>query len=93
MNQQRHIALFDLDNTLLNGDSDFEWAQFLISKGVVDPEIQAAKMPSSTPITKPAHWIFMRFWIFNWHHWPAIRVHSWMPGTPSLCNSTSSPSC
>ena len=43
MNQQRHIALFDLDNTLLNGDSDFEWAQFLISKGVVDPEIQAAK--------------------------------------------------
>ena len=43
MNQQRHLALFDLDNTLLNGDSDFEWAQFLISKGVVDPEIQAAK--------------------------------------------------
>lgn len=43
MNHQRHLALFDLDNTLLNGDSDFEWAQFLISKGVVDPEIQAAK--------------------------------------------------
>lgn len=43
MNQPRHLALFDLDNTLLNGDSDFEWAQFLISKGVVDPEIQAAK--------------------------------------------------
>ncbi len=40
---QRTLALFDLDNTLLNGDSDFEWAQFLISKGVVDPEIQAAK--------------------------------------------------
>lgn len=43
MSQQRHIALFDLDNTLLKGDSDFEWAQFLISKGVVDPEVQAAK--------------------------------------------------
>ena len=43
MHQQRHIALFDLDNTLLKGDSDFEWAQFLISKGVVDPEIQAVK--------------------------------------------------
>lgn len=43
MNHQRHLALFDLDNTLLNGDSDFEWAQFLISKGVVDAEIQAAK--------------------------------------------------
>ena len=38
-----NLALFDLDNTLLNGDSDFEWAQFLIKKGVVDPELQAAK--------------------------------------------------
>ena len=37
------LALFDLDNTLLAGDSDFEWAPFLIKKGVVDPELQAAK--------------------------------------------------
>jgi len=43
MNRKLQLALFDLDNTLLNGDSDFEWAQFLISKGVVDPEIQAVK--------------------------------------------------
>lgn len=38
-----NLALFDLDNTLLTGDSDFEWAQFLISKGVVDREVQEAK--------------------------------------------------
>ncbi|HEY6898277.1 MAG TPA: HAD family hydrolase [Rhodocyclaceae bacterium] len=38
-----NLALFDLDNTLLSGDSDFEWAQFLISKGVVDKEVQEAK--------------------------------------------------
>jgi len=37
------LALFDLDNTLLAGDSDFEWAQFLIGKGVVDPEVHAAR--------------------------------------------------
>lgn len=37
------LALFDLDNTLLAGDSDFEWAQFLISKGVLDREIQEAR--------------------------------------------------
>ncbi len=30
------LALFDLDNTLLAGDSDFEWTQFLIDKGVLD---------------------------------------------------------
>ncbi len=38
-----NLALFDLDNTLLAGDSDFQWGQFLISRGVVDPAVQAAK--------------------------------------------------
>jgi HAD superfamily hydrolase (TIGR01490 family) len=37
------LVLFDLDNTLLAGDSDFEWAQFLITKGVLDREVQEAK--------------------------------------------------
>jgi len=32
------LALFDLDNTLLAGDSDYEWAQFLIERGVLDRE-------------------------------------------------------
>jgi HAD superfamily hydrolase (TIGR01490 family) len=30
------LVLFDLDNTLLVGDSDYEWGQFLIENGVVD---------------------------------------------------------
>lgn len=30
------LVLFDLDNTLLDGDSDFEWAQFLIERNVLD---------------------------------------------------------
>ena len=30
------LALFDLDNTLLEGDSDFEWGEFLVKKGLVD---------------------------------------------------------
>lgn len=38
-----NLALFDLDNTLLSGDSDFEWAQFLIEQGVLDREIQEAR--------------------------------------------------
>jgi HAD superfamily hydrolase (TIGR01490 family) len=29
------LALFDLDNTLLAGDSDYEWGQFLIDHGVL----------------------------------------------------------
>ncbi len=30
------LALFDLDNTLLAGDSDYEWGQFMCERGVVD---------------------------------------------------------
>ncbi|MEN8175365.1 MAG: HAD family hydrolase [Pseudomonadota bacterium] len=30
------LAIFDLDNTLLNGDSDYLWGVFLAEKGVVD---------------------------------------------------------
>jgi HAD superfamily hydrolase (TIGR01490 family) len=37
------LALFDLDNTLLSGDSDFEWSQFLIEQGVLDRELFEAK--------------------------------------------------
>jgi HAD superfamily hydrolase (TIGR01490 family) len=32
------LAIFDLDNTLLAGDSDYLWGQFLAELGVVDPE-------------------------------------------------------
>ena len=30
------LALFDLDNTLLSGDSDYEWGQYLIDRGVLE---------------------------------------------------------
>lgn len=36
MNQR--LALFDLDNTLLEGDSDHAWGEFLINRGLVDEE-------------------------------------------------------
>ena len=35
------LALFDLDHTLLPGDSDYEWGQFLARIGVVDSQYYA----------------------------------------------------
>lgn len=32
------LAIFDLDNTLLRGDSDHAWGEFLVEQGVVDSE-------------------------------------------------------
>lgn len=31
-----NLALFDLDNTLLACDSDYEWGQFLVERGILD---------------------------------------------------------
>jgi HAD superfamily hydrolase (TIGR01490 family) len=33
---KQNLALFDLDNTLLAGDSDYNWSLFLISEGLLD---------------------------------------------------------
>ena len=35
------LALFDLDNTLLAGDSDYLWGEFLTEQGVVDADLYA----------------------------------------------------
>ena len=35
---KRNLAIFDLDNTILNGDSDYSWINFLIEKGFVDKD-------------------------------------------------------
>jgi HAD superfamily hydrolase (TIGR01490 family) len=39
----KRLALFDLDNTLLAGDSDYEWGQFLVDRGVVEREAYEAQ--------------------------------------------------
>jgi len=37
------LALFDLDNTLLNGDSDHAWGMYLAEIGAVDAKLHAEK--------------------------------------------------
>lgn len=32
------LAIFDLDHTLLSGDSDYSWGQFLVDNSLVDPD-------------------------------------------------------
>ena len=38
-----NLALFDLDNTLLAGDSDHAWGEFLCQKGIVDTQAHRAR--------------------------------------------------
>ncbi len=37
------LALFDLDNTLLAGDSDHAWGQFLIEEGILDRQFHQTR--------------------------------------------------
>jgi len=37
------VWIFDLDNTLLAGDSDVLWGQFLVEKGIVDGDYYGAE--------------------------------------------------
>ena len=37
------LALVDLDNTLLAGDSDYEWGQFLVDRGVLERDTYEAQ--------------------------------------------------
>jgi HAD superfamily hydrolase (TIGR01490 family) len=39
----QNLALFDLDNTLLAGDSDYNWGLFLIHEGLLDAEQHKAR--------------------------------------------------
>ena len=38
-----NLTLFDLDNTLIATDSDYEWGQFLIARGVVERDQYEAR--------------------------------------------------
>jgi len=37
-----NLAIFDLDNTLLDGDSDYNWGLFLVQEGLVDQKSHEA---------------------------------------------------
>ncbi len=40
-NRSEKIAIFDLDNTLIGGDSELLWAEFLVSRGILEGNFMA----------------------------------------------------
>ena len=46
------LAIFDLDNTLIAGDSDHGWGEFLVARKKVDISAYRAAMTSSMQITR-----------------------------------------
>jgi len=59
------LALFDLDNTLLAGDSDYLWGVFLGEKGIVDPAFYAQENERFYREYKEGRLDIMEFLVFS----------------------------
>jgi len=74
------LTLFDLDNTLLHGDSDYEWGQYLIEVGAVDKALyeQANQRfyDEYKAGTLDIH-AFLAFALKPLASFPEIQLHSW----------------
>ena len=86
------LVLFDLDNTLLAGDSDFEWAQFLIEQGVLDREVYEARNQAFYDQYKAGTLDIHEFLDFQLKPWRAIRAACSMPGIANSWRARSAPS-
>ena len=64
------LVLFDLDNTLLAGDSDFEWAQFLISQGRARLGSLRSPQPAVLRPVQGRHADIFEFLDFQLKPWP-----------------------
>ncbi len=74
------LAIFDLDNTLLAGDSDYLWGRFLVERGLVDPERYEADnrrfYEDYLAGTLDVH-AFLRFALEPLTRHPAEQLHRW----------------
>lgn len=74
------LALFDLDNTLLDGDSDYLWGCFLVEHGIVDGEHYETEnqrfydqyLDGSLDINE-----FLRFQLAPLKNYPSERLKEW----------------
>jgi phosphoserine phosphatase len=83
------LALFDLDNTLLGGDSDHAWGDYLCERGFLDAVSYKARNDEfyqdylAGKLDNAAYLNFC---------WAAPRWKSWLNGTSITCATASNPS-
>ncbi len=74
------LAIFDLDNTLLNGDSDYQWGQFLIEIGVLDREQHTAindQFYADYKVGKLDILAFLEFQLKPLSQYPRAQLDAW----------------
>jgi HAD superfamily hydrolase (TIGR01490 family) len=74
------LAIFDLDNTLIGGDSDYLWGQFVCEQGLVDAAEFAARNDQFFEDYKAGRLDilgYLRFALGPLRNQPAQRLASW----------------
>ena len=74
------LALFDLDNTLLGGDSDYLWGRFLVEQGIVDGEAYERQNQHFYDQYKAGELDIQEFLAFSLRplaEHPPERLHAW----------------
>jgi len=74
------LVLFDLDNTLLAGDSDFQWGQFLVEEGLVDRETHLAETLQYYEDYKQGEldiFAFLQFQLKPLSQNPRVELNAW----------------
>ena len=83
------VALFDLDNTLLGGDSDYLWGEYMVEKGIVDEQqyrsrnqvfyedYQRGRLDNDTYLAFALEPL-TRYSIEQLHAWRADYVETWI---------------
>lgn len=74
------LAIFDLDNTLLAGDSDASWGEFLVEQGIVDGESYGAENQRFYEEYKAGTLDIFEFLAFSLKplsEHPLDQLHSW----------------
>lgn len=74
------LALFDLDNTLLNGDSDHSWGMYLANIGAVDAESHKARQDffyQQYLDAKLDIYQFCEFQLSVLTQYPLTQLHAW----------------
>jgi HAD superfamily hydrolase (TIGR01490 family) len=76
----RTLALFDLDETLIACDSDYEWGLHLVSLGVVDREIYEAKNQEFYERYRAGTLVlqdFLEFQLYPLSQFPRAQLDAW----------------
>jgi HAD superfamily hydrolase (TIGR01490 family) len=74
------LALFDLDNTLLGGDSDYLWGRFLVEQGIVDGDAYERQNQHFYDQYKAGSLDIQAFLAFSLRplaEHPPARLHAW----------------